>query len=124
MGRRPSGLTLSKALVGFLLYKTAEGLSLSTLTTYESHLRLWICHAGDKQVGDVAARDRRGFLAWLRTEHKPRRLTENKQPISPKTIRNYWVTLCSFFTCPAHESGLPNPMKAVPGLTTGHFPSG
>ena len=61
--RRPSALRLSKELVGVLQYKTAEGRNSSTLTTYESHLRLWVSHAGGIQVSDVAARNLRGFLA-------------------------------------------------------------
>jgi len=38
MNRRSSGLQLSKALVGFLQYKAAEGLSPNTLRNYEDHL--------------------------------------------------------------------------------------
>lgn len=114
MNRRPSGLTLSKAQVGFLQYKSAEGMSPTTLTTYESHLRLWISCAGDIDVSDVTAGDLRGFIAWLRTEYTPRRVTGNKRPLSPKTMRNYWVTLCSFFTWAGDEFEIANPMKAVP----------
>ena len=107
MDRRPSGLTLSKALVGYPQYKTAEGLSPSTLTTYEAHLRLWVSYAGEVTVNDVTARDLRAFLAWLRTEHEPRRVTDNTEPLSPKTIRNYWVTLCSFFGWAEDEFEIP-----------------
>ncbi|MCJ7739502.1 MAG: tyrosine-type recombinase/integrase [Anaerolineae bacterium] len=114
MNRKPSGLTLSKAQVGFLQYKSAEGMSPTTLTTYEGHLRLWISCAGDIDVSDVTAGDLRGFIAWLRTEYTPRRVTGNKRPLSPKTIRNYWVTLCSFFTWAGNEFEITNPMKAVP----------
>jgi hypothetical protein len=97
MDRSTPGLTLSKALVGYLQHKTAEGLSPSTFTTYEAHLRLWVSYTGEVAVNDITARDLRTFLAWLRTEHEPRRVTENKDPLSPKTICNYWATLCSFF---------------------------
>jgi len=41
MNRRPLGLKLEKAVVGFLQYKTAEALSPNTLIAYESVLKLW-----------------------------------------------------------------------------------
>ena len=47
MNRRPSGLSCSKALVGFLHAKAAEGLSPRTLTNYEFRLKQWIDFAGD-----------------------------------------------------------------------------
>ena len=41
MNRRPSGsLLLSKAITGFLQYKAAEGLSPSTLRSYEQDLEV------------------------------------------------------------------------------------
>lgn len=46
MNRRPSGLLLSKALVGFLQYKAAEGLSPSTLRGYEYNLSMWVSLTG------------------------------------------------------------------------------
>jgi integrase/recombinase XerD len=114
MNRRPSGLRLSKALVGFLHYKAAEGLSPTTLTNYEAHLKLWISHGGDLEIDGVTAQDLRAYLAWLRTDYQPRRLTGNQHPLSPKTIRNHWITLSSFFTWASKEFDLSNPMKAVP----------
>ncbi len=115
MNRRPSGLKLSKALVGFLQYKAAEGLSGTTLVSYEAHLKLWIEYGGDAEVDQVTAQDLSAFLAWLRTEYKPRRLAgDNDQPLSDKSIRNYWITLSSFFTWASKEFNLPSPMKTVP----------
>jgi integrase/recombinase XerD len=114
MNRRPSGLQLSKALVGFLQYKAAEGLSSNTLCNYEQHLSVWLEYTGDTDVGQVTAQNLRAFLAWLRTDYTPRRLTGGDQPLSPKTVRNFWATLCSFFTWASVEFDLPNPMKAVP----------
>jgi hypothetical protein len=48
MNRRPSGsLLLSRAISGFLQYKAAEGLSPSTLQSYQRDLKLWqICAGG------------------------------------------------------------------------------
>ena len=114
MNRRPSGLQLSKAVVGFLQYKAAEGLSPTTLTSYEGHLKLWISYASDVEIDEVTAQDLRAYLAWLRTDYKPRRLAGGDQPLSPKSARNVWITLSSFFTWASTEFDLPNPMKSVP----------
>jgi len=51
MNRNPSGsLVLSKALVGYLYYKTAEGLSDRSLESYERILKKWIQHSGDIEM--------------------------------------------------------------------------
>ncbi len=50
MNRRPSGLSVSKALAGFLNTKAAEGLSPRTLTNYEFRLKQWIDFAEDPDV--------------------------------------------------------------------------
>jgi len=42
VNRSSSGLSVSKALVGFLNAKAAEGLSPRTLTNYEYRLKQWI----------------------------------------------------------------------------------
>jgi hypothetical protein len=39
MNRRPPGLSLSKAFVGFEQHKAAEGLSPRTLVSYNQHLK-------------------------------------------------------------------------------------
>ncbi len=53
MNRRSSGLLLSKALVGFINAKAAEGLSARTLTNYEFRLKQWIDFAGNPGVESV-----------------------------------------------------------------------
>ncbi len=48
MNRRPTGsLSLAKAIMGFLQYKVAEGLSPNTLQSYPRDLKLWPECAGD-----------------------------------------------------------------------------
>ena len=114
MNHRSSGLQLSKAQVGFLQYKAAEGLSPNTLCNYEHHLDVWVGYTGDVEVSQVTSQDLRAYLIWLRTGYEPHRLTGDDQPLAPKTVRNVWATLCSFFTWACVEFDLPNPMKAVP----------
>ena len=42
MNQRPTGLNVTKAITGFLQYKSAEGLSPVTVTGYDHDLKLWI----------------------------------------------------------------------------------
>jgi len=107
-------LSLSKAITGFLHYKTAEGLSPTTLDSYRRILDKWVAHVGDIEVDQVTTQDLRAYLAWLRTDYKPCRLAGGDHPLSPKTIRNVWVALSSFFTWASVEFDLANPMEAVP----------
>ena len=114
MNRRPSGLKLDKAVTGFLQYKAAEGLSPRTLVGYEHDLKLWVKYAGDVDVSAVTTPEIRAYLAWLRAEYKPRRFGGGEQPLSPKTVRNVWVTLSAFFAWAAIEFNVPDPMQGVP----------
>jgi len=65
-------------------------------------------------VSEVQAQDLRDYLAWMRSEYKPRRFSGSEQPLSPKTIRNIWVGLSAFFRWASTELNIPNPMKGVP----------
>ena len=68
MNRSSPGLLISKSIDGFLKFKTAEGLSLRTITSYEFTLNHWLRHIGDRSVSDIQASDLTGYMAWLRTE--------------------------------------------------------
>ena len=114
MNRISPGLSLSKARVGFEQYKAAEGLSPNTLINYSYHLKLWQEYIGDIHISQVTTQDLRAFLAWLRTDYKPHRLCGGDDPLSPKTVRNFWVTLSAFFSWACDEFDIPNPMKGVP----------
>ncbi len=89
MNRRTPGLTLAQAIPGFLLYKTAQALSPTTLRSYHDHLKLWLQYTGEVTVERITPQDVCAFLAWLRIEYQPRRLTGNTQPLAAKTLRNY-----------------------------------
>jgi len=82
------GLKLSKALLGFLQYKTAEGLSPNTLVSYEYLLNLWVSQiGGDVDVSQVTTQDLCNHIAWLRTEYKPRRFSGSEHPLSANSPR-------------------------------------
>lgn len=114
MKRSTPGLKLVQAVSGFVQYKAAEALSPRTLESYQDHLDRWQEYIGDVDVSRVSTQQVRAFLAWLRAEYKPRRLTGGDQPLSPKTIHNFWVTLSAFYRWASGEFGFPNPMTAVP----------
>lgn len=115
MNRNSSGsFTLSKATTGFLNYKTAEGLAQRSLYSYERILVKWVEHTGDCKVTGVTSQDLSGYLTWLRTEYTPERLNGKTHPLSPKSIRNVWITLSSFFNWASQEFKMANPMKDVP----------
>lgn len=114
MNRRPQGLPLSKAIDGFLQYKTAEALSPRTVESYKRHLDQWLEHIGDRLIHKVTTPDLRSYLAWLHTEYKPRRFNGNTEPLSGKTIRNVWVTLSALFSWASAEFNCASPMQGVP----------
>lgn len=115
MNRRPPGLLTEKAIQGFLQYKAAEALSPRTVESYKRDLEQWAEYASEVYVSKVTTADLRGYLVWLRTEYKPRRITGREGPLSPKTIRNVWVSLSAFFNWASVEFNIPSPMKAIPG---------
>jgi integrase/recombinase XerD len=114
MNRRPPGLKTEKCIQGFLQFKSAEGLSPRTIESYKHDLRLWLEHQGDFEVSKITSQDLRAYLVYMLNEYTPRRITGNNDiGLSPKTIRNIWVTLCAFFRWINEEFDLPNPMKKV-----------
>jgi integrase/recombinase XerD len=90
-------LTLVKAIDGYLKFKTAEGLSPRTITSYEFTLSHWLDYIGNREVSEIRSSDLIGYMAWLRTEYKPVRFNGSTAPLSAKSIRNVWVTFRSFF---------------------------
>src|SRR5512140_607824 len=115
MNRRPSGLAVSRALSGFLQYKSAEGVSPRTIIAYEHDLKLWLEHMGDLDVAEVRSEHILSFLSCLRTDYVPRRIAgDNSHKLTPKTIYNIYVSLASFFRWASAEFGLENPIKAIP----------
>jgi integrase/recombinase XerD len=114
MNQRSSGLKLSDAIEGFLQFKMAEGRSPRTIVGYRHDTREWLAFAGDKDVAKIDAPELRAFLNYLRTDYKPRRFSAELTTLSPKTIRNFWVTLSAFFTWLCNEFDQASPMKNVP----------
>ena len=71
MNQRPTGLKVTKAITGFLQYKSAEGLSPVTVSGYDHDLKLWIEYQGDMdKVSPEWLLDKQLFESLVK---KPRR---------------------------------------------------
>ncbi len=115
MKLRTSGsLLLSKAIIGFLQYKAAEGLSPATISSYDHDLKLWLEFTTDLPVNWIKTQNLNEYFVWLRTTYVSRRINGRQQPLSPKTIHNFYISLSAFFTWACREFDLENPIKAVP----------
>lgn len=115
MKQRPQGLMVSKALTGFLQYKSAEGLAPVTVSGYERDLKLWIEYQGDVDIFTVETQHILSYLNFLRTEYVPRRIAgNNSKKLAPKSVYNLYVSVSSFFTWASREFDMANPMKNVP----------
>ncbi len=85
MNQRSTGLSVAKALTGFLQYKSAEGLAPVTVTGYERDLKLWIEYQGDTDIKQIRSQQIVTFLTYLRTDYVPRRIAgDNSQRLFPE----------------------------------------
>jgi integrase len=114
MHHSSSGLNMSDAIEGFLQAKLAEGRSPRTIVGYRHDLRVWLAYAGDIDVAVVSAQEIQAFLNYLRTDYKPYRFSADTTALSPKTIRNFWVSLAALFRWLNFTFALLSPMAKVP----------
>jgi integrase/recombinase XerD len=115
MNHSSSGsLALRKAIIGFSNHKTAEGLTERSVDSYKRDLEQWAAYAGDIEVAQITKQDIEANLFYLRTEYVPHRFGGDTQALSPKTLRNIYITLASFFTWASREFRVENLMKEIP----------
>jgi integrase/recombinase XerD len=91
-------MLLEKAITGFLNSKTAQGLSDRSVDSYKRILEQWAKYAGNKDVSQLTVREINAYLVFMRTEYVPRRFGGDTRLLAPKTLRNIWITMASFFT--------------------------
>ncbi len=72
MNHTSQGLTAHKAVQSFLQAKPAEALSRRTIAGYADTLNQWLEYTGQVEVCKITAPNIRAYLAYLRTEYKPR----------------------------------------------------
>jgi site-specific recombinase XerD len=58
MNLKPPGLTVAKAIPGFLQYKEAEALSPNTIQSYTENLALWQEYVGNRALAKVTTHSR------------------------------------------------------------------
>jgi integrase/recombinase XerD len=91
-----NSLPLLTAITGFVNYKTAQGLSQRSVDSYKRILEQWAEYLGNKKVAQFTDPDMNAYLVYIRTEYVPRRFGGNPRALSPKSLRNIWITICSF----------------------------
>ena len=87
-------LSVAKAIDGFLKFKTAEGLSQRTITSYEFTLGDWLKYIRDREVSEIQSSDLTSYMAWLRTEYKPRRWNGSSEPLSTESSHPSFAVTC------------------------------
>ena len=98
MNVRPQYLSVSQAIEGFILHKTAQGLSQRTIGSYRDILEHWAARIdGETQVADLTSEDLKRYIVWKTTKYIPKRKNGKTHPLSPKTTRNIYVTFQAFF---------------------------
>jgi len=112
--KKKVSINLSKACDGFLKFKIAEGLSHRTIDSYDYYLKQWIDHIGDQDAANIRPNDLTSYLAWLRTDYKPKRWNGNRDPLAPKSMKNVYTALKSFFKWLSIEFNMPNPCVNIP----------
>lgn len=72
MNQRLQGVQAEKAMLGFLQYKQADGLSPATVFNHKRDPRAWLEYLGDMDVRLITFTHLLNFLNYLRTEYVPR----------------------------------------------------
>lgn len=106
-------MKLTHAITGFLIHKSAEGKSPRTLAGYRRQLHLLAQRLDNPDVRDLDTPALAAHLDWLRNQYKPIRKNHDTAPLSPKTLRNHWITLRSFITWAMVELAIPDIIKPI-----------
>jgi integrase/recombinase XerD len=51
-------------------------------------LKQWMNHVGDQDVAKIKASGLTNYIAWMRTDYKPRRWNGSEEPLSANSLRN------------------------------------
>lgn len=89
-------MNISKAIEGFTLSKSADGLSPATLEIYKWGLDKLIAFRGDVELESVTVDDLRRWMVWLRDEYKPKGY-HPAEHLSPASLQDAWRALKSFY---------------------------
>lgn len=77
---------------------------------------------GDQPVSKITSADVLDYMTYLRTEYVPHTFAKPNpaheaptRKLSPKTLRNHWITFKAFFGWAVAEFKIKNPMEGIPG---------
>lgn len=85
-----------------------------SVDSYRRILEHWAEFAGDKNIAQLTDHEINSCLVYMRTEYVPSRWSGDTRNLSPKTLRNIWITMCSFFRWANSKFHIESPMKNVP----------
>jgi integrase/recombinase XerD len=99
-------LHLSQAIDGFAVSFLADGRAEVTLTNYRYFLSRLVQFLDDPEVHKVSHHDLQAYLAWLRMEYKPHRMSGDTAPLTNSSLAKAWAALRSFWRWSASEFNL------------------
>lgn len=99
-------MSLSKAVEGFLIAKSAEGYSQATLNIYKWALTTMVEHLNDPEFKTITPSQIQAFYAYLQTDYVPKRSNKDTSPLKPRSVENAWTAIRSFYNWATADLGL------------------
>jgi integrase/recombinase XerD len=105
---------LSPLVRAFLLARTADNYSHSTIDQYRWALERLADYLHDPPIEQVTTENIRAWLAWMRTEYKPTRPNKSAVPLSDASLFAAWKAVRAFYKWASPEFGVSNPSSRIP----------
>jgi integrase/recombinase XerD len=99
-------MRLSKAIAGFFLSKSADGLSPNTIGIYRWALDKLVAFLDDPDLDSVSADDLRRWFVFLRTEYVTHGPSRNGGHLAIGSLQNAWVAVKSLWHWAHDELGV------------------
>jgi site-specific recombinase XerD len=103
--------SLSRAIEGFLLHKSASGRSPYTLRNYRPQLIRFANQLDDQPINEITSKQIEAFFRYLREDYHINSICHDKKKLSPKTVKNAWGALSTFWKWVSQEFEIDNPFK-------------
>lgn len=105
-------MKLSKAIEGFLLYKSGENLAKTTLRAYRwTYERFMIWFGDDPEIESITTVDILKFLDYMKNEYQPKRLSGDEARLSSQSIRHLWTAISSLYSWASPALDIPNRVR-------------
>ncbi len=98
----------------FLLARTADNYSQSTIEQYRWALERLADYLQNPPIDQITTETLRAWLAWMRTEYKPTRPNKSPKPLSDASLFAAWKAARAFYKWASPEFGIPNPAARIP----------